>query len=204
MVYNSISLINNEDKDLFFLLNSLALRETIYKKRILKQKSVCDKEVFRMIFDDHAETIRNFLYYKCRDIQQAEDLTQDAFVKLWKNCKKVLFEKAKSYVMKVAQNAFYNELEHKKVILKYNQGAGSSPSFSESPHFLMEEKEFMVKLQQCISNLPDKNREVFLLSRKDKKTYREIAEIVGITQKAVERRMHLALAELKEKIGMKI
>jgi len=169
-----------------------------------QEKSVCDEKNFKMIFDDHSEVIRNFIYYKCRDMQQAEDLTQDAFVKLWKNCKKVVFEKAKSFVMKVAQNAFYNEADHKKVILKYNQGAGAIKSFAHSPEFLMEEKEFMEKLQRSISDLPDKEREVFLLSRKDKKTYREIAVIIGITQKAVERRMHLALLKLREKIDIAI
>ena len=68
----------------------------------------------------------------------------------------------------------------------------------------MEEKEFLKKLQTCISNLPEKEREVFLLSRKDKKTYREIAEIIGITQKAVERRMHLALLKLREQLGFPV
>jgi len=62
----------------------------------------------------------------------------------------------------------------------------------------------LVKLQRSISNLPEKEREVFLLSRKDKKTYREIAEIIGITQKGVERRMHLALLKLKESLGRSI
>ncbi len=172
---------------------------------VTKSKSVCNEKVFKIIFDGYYEVIRNFTYYKCGDIQQAEDLTQDAFVKLWENCSKVIFEKAKSFVMKVAQNLFYNESHHKKVILKYNQEVASSPlSFSNSPEFLMEEKEFMIKLQQSISSLSSKQREVFLLSRKDKKTYREIAEIIGITQKAVERRMHLALMELRKKIGEKI
>lgn len=170
----------------------------------LKQKSVCDEKHFKSIFDMHAETIRNFLYYKCKDLQQAEDLTQDAFIKLWKNCRKVIYTKAKSFVMKVAQNAFYNEMAHEKVILKYNESKKGIRSFAESPEFLMEEKEFMLKLQRSISNLPDKERQVFLLSRKDKKTYREIAEIIGITQKGVERRMHLALLKLREKIGMSI
>jgi RNA polymerase sigma-70 factor (ECF subfamily) len=170
----------------------------------LEQKSVCDEKIFRGLFDVHSETIRNFLYYKCRNVQQAEDLTQDAFLKLWNNCKKVSFEKAKSFVMKVAQNAFFNEVAHDKVILKYNESKKGLQSFVENPEFLMEEKEFMHKLERCISNLPEKEREVFLLSRKDKKTYREIAEIIGITQKAVERRMHLALVKLREKIGMSI
>jgi RNA polymerase sigma-70 factor (ECF subfamily) len=170
---------------------------------MMKNSSVCEENTFKLIFDKHAETIRNFIYYKCGDMQQAEDITQDAFVKLWSNCKKVLAEKAKSFVMKVAQNAFYNEVTHKKVILKYEQQA-TPQVYSQSPEFILEEKEFMIKLNQSISSLPVKQREVFLLSRKDKKTYKEIAEIVGITQKAVERRMHLALVELREKIGRKI
>ncbi|MFK7813089.1 MAG: RNA polymerase sigma factor [Maribacter sp.] len=157
-----------------------------------------------MIFNTHSEVIRNFIYYKCGDMAQAEDLTQDAFVKLWKNCKKVLFEKAKSFVMKVAQNAYYNEYEHKKVVLKYNKNANIKEGHGISPEFVLEEKEFMVKLQQSIANLPEKEREVFLLSRKDKKTYKEIAEIIGISQKGVERRMHLALLKLREKIGTSI
>jgi len=169
-----------------------------------KENSVCEEKNFKMIFDNHSEVIRNFIYYKCGDLQQAEDITQEAFIKLWNNCKKVLLEKAKSFVMKVAQNAFFNEVKHKKVILKYNEAVDTSKLYDHSPEFLMEEKEFLLKLQQCISNLAPKQREVFLLSRKDKKTYREIADIIGITQKAVERRMHLALKELKEKIGFAI
>lgn len=165
------------------------------------KKSVCEEKTFRILFDNHSEVIRNFIYYKCGNMQQAEDITQDAFVKLWKNCKKVVFEKAKSFVMKVAQNAFYNEMDHKKVVLKYNAQANPIRIDGQSPEFLIEEKEFMVKLQRSISELPVKQREVFLLSRKDKKTYREIAEMIGLTQKAVERRMHLALVELREKLG---
>jgi len=106
----------------------------------------------------------HFIYYKCRDLQQAEDITQDAFIKLWKNCAKVVFDKAKSFVMKVAQNAFYNEVDHKKVILKYQQSTGAQKKYALSPDFILEEKEFMVKLQRSISSLPEKEREVFLLS----------------------------------------
>lgn len=169
------------------------------------EKSVCDEVVFAALFDAHAEVIRNFVYYKCKDMQQAEDITQDAFVKLWQNCKKVLFSKARSFVMKVAQNAFFNQVAHDKVILKYNASINTGVrAITESPDFLMEEKEFMQKLERSIADLPEKERVVFLLSRKDKKTYREIAEILGLTQKAVERRMHLALQKLREKLGRAI
>ena len=47
----------------------------------------------------------------------------------------------------------------------------------------------------------EKQKEVFLLSRIEKMKYREIAEMLEISVKAVEKRMHLALLEMKEKIG---
>ncbi|WP_313779588.1 RNA polymerase sigma factor [Flagellimonas onchidii] len=168
----------------------------------MQEKSVCDEEVYKVIFDKHSKVVRNFIYYKCGDMDQAEDIVQDAFIKLWKNCQKVTFKKARSFVLKVAQNAFYNETAHKKVVLKYNASQSfASKVDGQSPEYLLEEKEFMHKLQKSIAELPEKQREVFLLSRKDKKTYREIAEIIGLSQKAVERRMHLALLELRKKIG---
>ena len=71
----------------------------------------------------------------------------------------------------------------------------------ETPEYLLVEKEFLVKIEEAIAALPDKQKEVFLLSRMEKKKYKEIAEILGISVKAVEKRMHLALLEMKEKIG---
>lgn len=168
-----------------------------------RKQSVCQPKTFQWVFDQHSETIRNFIYYRCGNIEQAEDITQEAFIKLWENCKKVLVEKAKSFVMKVAQNAFYKEYQHQKVMLKQTEKP-MPPMESIAPDFLMEEKEFLNRLEKAIADLAPKQREVFLLSRKDKKTYREIAEIIGITQKAVERRMSIALEELRQKIGFKI
>jgi len=140
----------------------------------VKQKSVCNEQYYKMLFEENIEIIRNFIFYKCGDMSAAEDIAQDAFIKLWNNCQKVVFEKAKSFLMKVAQNQFYNEQKHKKVKLNYNKQKYNHQITSSSinnPQFVMEEKEFMKKLETSIADLPAKQREVFLLSRIDKKTY---------------------------------
>ena len=67
--------------------------------------------------------------------------------------------------------------------------------------FLLEEKEFMQKLENAIASLSEKQREVFLLNRIDKKTYTEIAVFLDISKKAVEKRMHNALKVLRKEIG---
>ncbi|GAA4275036.1 RNA polymerase sigma-70 factor [Aquimarina gracilis] len=160
-------------------------------------KSVCEQPVFTQLFETHAEAVRNLIYYKCGDKDQAEDVMQEAFIKLWDNCKKVIFEKAKGFLCTVANNLFLNQVAKQKVRLEYSKIPRSNKNI-ESPDFVMEEKEFMNKLQTAIAELPEGQREVFLLNRIDKKTYNEIAEMLGISVKAVEKRMHNALKQLRK------
>ena len=58
----------------------------------------------------------------------------------------------------------------------------------------------MIKLEKAISSLPERQREVFLLNRIEKKTYREIAELSGVSVKAIEKLMHKALLKLRVEI----
>lgn len=163
------------------------------------ETSVCDEKVYTKIFADHSETLRNYLYYKCGDLQQAEDIAQDAFIKLWKNCKKVVLEKARAFLYTVSKNAFYNQVAHQKIVLEHQQKTTKGID-NETPEFKIEENEFMEKLQNAINELPEGQREVFLLNRIDKKTYKEIAEMLGVSQKAIEKRMHKALVKMRKVI----
>ena len=159
--------------------------------------NVCQEQVFQSIFMTQAERLRNFLYYKTGNLQQAEDLMQDAFSKLWENCAKVVKDKAKSFLFTVANNLFLNQVAHQKVVLKF-ENQGHSQTTNINPQFLLEEQEFKQKLENAISALPEGQRIVFLMNRIDKKKYREIAEELGLSVKAVEKRMHLALSALRK------
>ena len=64
----------------------------------------------------------------------------------------------------------------------------------------MEETEFKAKLDNALNALPDNQRTTFLLNRIDGKKYAEIAELEGVSVKAIEKRMHLALKTLREQI----
>lgn len=165
-----------------------------------ESKSVCEQKTYEALYTSHSKTLFNFIYYKCGDGQLAEDVVQDAFIKLWKNCSKVQFDKARSFLFTVARNLFLNTVAHKKIVLQHEASPVKSIT-NETPEFIMEEQEFMDKLKRTIADLPEKQREVFLLSRIDKKKYSEIAEIVGISIKAVEKRMSLALITLRDKLG---
>ncbi|MCD2258348.1 RNA polymerase sigma factor [Psychroserpens luteolus] len=162
--------------------------------------SICEKYIFEKVYRNYSKMVNNFIYSKCGNRKQAEDLTQDAFIKLWNNCAKVPIEKAKSYLLTLVKNAFFNELDHQKVVLKYQKTKSDSRVNHEDPEFVLREKEFRKELTAAINNLSPKQREVFLLNRIEKKKYREIAEMLDISVKAVEQRMHSALLNLKKSI----
>ncbi len=160
--------------------------------------NVCKEEVFSNIFKANSKTIFNYIYYKFGNEEKAHDAVQEAFVRLWENCAKVKPEKAKSFVYTVANNLYLNVIKAEKVRLKYADK--NLKTTNESPEFIMEENEFRDKLNSALENLPENQRVTFLLNRVDGKKYKEIAAIEGVSVKAIEKRMHLALKNLREKI----
>ena len=96
---------------------------------------ICKENIFSSFFKSHAKSLRNYLYYKFGNEDQAEDITQEAFIKLWQNCADVPLEKAKSYIDTIANNASLNVIAHQKVVLNYAKSSATKESTNESPEF---------------------------------------------------------------------
>ncbi|WP_298120106.1 sigma-70 family RNA polymerase sigma factor [Flavobacterium sp.] len=158
----------------------------------------CKENLFSEFFNNHAKNLRNFLLFKFGNQDHAEDITQEAFIKLWQNCKDVPLEKAKSYIYTIANNSSLNIISHEKVKLNYQKNNSHIDRSNENPEFLLEEKQFKDKLLVAIENLNETQRVAFLMNRIDGKKYYEIAEELNISVKAVEKRIHLALVELRK------
>jgi RNA polymerase sigma-70 factor (family 1) len=164
------------------------------------ENNTCNESSFSIFFKDHVKALRNFLTYKFGNSEQAEDVTQEAFIKLWQNCKEVPLSKAKSFLYTVANNISLNQYAHQKVVLNYEKNFSGSDKTYESPEFIIEEEQFKNKLLSAIQNLNETQRVAFLMNRIDGKKYHEIAEELNISVKAVEKRIHIALVELRKQI----
>jgi RNA polymerase sigma factor (sigma-70 family) len=161
--------------------------------------NICNETLFSSIFEKYSKNLHDFLYYKFGEVYNPKDQVQNAFIKLWENCGKVTPSKAKSFLFTVANNLTINETAHKKVVLKYQQQKPKQHT-NETPEFIMESDEYMQKLQTALSNLSEAQRTAFMLNRIEGKKHREIAELLGISQKAVEKRIYGALKKLREDI----
>lgn len=161
--------------------------------------NICEDRLFESLHSTYAKNLHDFLYYKFGGDLNPKDKVQDAFIKLWQNCHKIMPSKAKSFLFTTANNLMLNAVAHKKVVLKY-QKLPHKTATNESPEFILREKEYNEKLQLALSKLTEAQRVAFLLNRVEGKRFKDIADLLGISTKAVEKRIYGALKKLRKDI----
>lgn len=161
--------------------------------------SVCDEKIYEGLYNKHAKDLHDFCYYKFGENINPEDKVHEAFLKLWEKCKSVPLSKAKSFLFTVINNTALNAIKHQKVVLKFQQQKPKDYT-NESPEFVMEESQFMQRFEKALNKLPEGQRIAFMLNRVEGKKHQEIADMLGISRKAVEKRIYTALDKLREEI----
>lgn len=132
--------------------------------------------------------------------EEAEELVQDFFVKFWEKREQINIETSvKSYVFRSVKNLCLNRIKHEQIKLQHAKHVISE---SEQTDFNDQfvEIDLQKDIDDCIAELPDKRREIFLLSREEGLKYREIAEKMNISVKTVEAQMGLAIKTLRDKL----
>lgn len=134
----------------------------------------------------------------------ADDLCQETFIKVWEMWHKINQDTLKSLLYKIATNLMRNQIKHLSVVYQFQKNNKPHESDSTSADFELRQEEYNQLLEQTLGKIPEKSREVFLMSRIDGLTYNEIAERLGLSVKAIEKRMHLALEIISNKMSVKL
>ena len=154
------------------------------------------KEDFKTCFDNHFDRIRNYIYYRCGDSELATDVAQETFLKIWEKNMDYNPLKIKSLLYKIAKEHWISLYRKQETAVKYRFSL-SWPENSNEIEEKIDYQELKKKYETALQSMPVNQREVFLMSRMDQMTYKEIAENLSISVKAIEKRMHLALTTLK-------
>ena len=137
-----------------------------------------------------------------RSPEVAEELVQEIFTSVWE--RRHIWEPRGSpdqYLYRAARNRALKYLRQQEVRARF-QGklAGALSSRSVTPEELLDESEISIAVQTAIDSLPDRCRDVFLLSREAALTYVEIAEMMEISVKTVETQMGRALKVIRSRL----
>lgn len=144
-------------------------------------------------------------HYACRladgDMDEAEDLVQQAFVKLWEQHARLEVSwSLKSYLYKTVHNACLNRLRSRNVRSKY---LDFNAQQLDTMHTLPDDTspELLERFQRAMDSLPPQCRHIFELSRFETLKYREIADQLGISIKTVETQMGKALRVMRTQLA---
>ena len=151
------------------------------------------KEIFNNYFDD----IRNYIYYRSGDPDLATDIAQETFVRFWEKQFELRGDKTRSLLYKISGNLYVSDYRKQKTALNFKLNIQPA-SEGYTPEDKMQFEELSDQYNIALQNLPEKQRVVFLMSRMDEMKYYEIADTLGLSIKAVEKRMKLALEFLRK------
>jgi RNA polymerase sigma-70 factor (family 1) len=155
---------------------------------------------FKDLFDNHFDSVRNYIYYRSGDSELATDIAQETFLRIWEKQPSSDQNNLTGLLFKIARDKFINQYRKQKVISKFR--LNTKPDFmGRSPEDLMMFEELKGRYEIALGNLPEKQRTVFLMSRMEQLKYNEIAEKLGLSVKAVEKRMNLALVFIRKALG---
>lgn len=160
-----------------------------------------DKQAFmEALFKSFFPLVCKTIYRMVQNTATAEDLAQEVFIKIWNRREALKDVYFKAYLHRAAVNMALDHLDkHKRqgthIPLEDNvvQLPASSGSAEGSYHL----RQTSAHIQQAINGLPEKCREIFVLSRFEEMTYREIAATLKISVKTVENQMITALKKLR-------
>lgn len=160
------------------------------------------KENFKLLYDEYFDAIRRYLYYRSNDSELSTDIAQEVFMRVWE--KQIKYEpgRTKSLLYKMAGDMFVSQIRKNKVADKYRDSVNLEFKSDQSPEQKIEYEELKKHYERSLANLPEKQRTVFLMNRLEEMTYKEIAQRLELSVKAVEKRMSLALSELRKAINI--
>jgi len=183
-------------------------------EELIKKVVQNDEEAFYELFKRYENKIFNLVYRYIGTYHEAEELTQDVFLKVYNSVHKFRGEsKLFTWLYRIAINTCKNYKRKKQptvvsidspVSTRYSRKNSTelfAPRSSE-PENILAEKQKKVIIQQALDSLAPNQKTAFILSKYEGYSYAEIAEIMKISVSAVESLLFRTKQELKKKLLM--
>lgn len=162
-----------------------------------------DKETFKFLFDNYFDAVRRYLFYRSGNDDLATDIAQDTFLRVWEKQIDIELKTAKSLLFKIANDLFISRYRRQQTAFNFFNTFEPTQK-SITPEDEINYKQLKEAYEIALKTMPEKQRVVFLMNRIDEQTYKEMANHLGLSVKAIEKRMSLALDHLKKHLKTQI
>lgn len=162
-----------------------------------------DHAAFNEIWDRYKSKLYTFTLRMLGDREASRDLVSDLFVSIWSKRDAIkLSSSLSSYLYVSARNRAFDLISRRKVEGRYIDSFQDYLDRGEdNADHLIRSKEMAAMIDAEIHALPEKMREIFLLSRETQLSRAEISQRLGVSEETVKNQMHKALKLLKSRLG---
>lgn len=163
-----------------------------------------DERALDVVLRRHWVPLVSYLTRWLRSADTAEDVAQRTFLRFWDRRREWSSEGSlRGLLYRVARNLAISEQRRRsaraRAIDRFAEGAGRRRE--RTPLDAVENRELGRALERAIDALPDRRRETFVLRCVNGLPYREIAEVMGISEQTVANQLSRALATLRESLA---
>jgi len=163
---------------------------------------------YERIYDQFARKVLNFIYRMVNSLEEAEDLTQETFVTVYQKLGSLKDNsKFEPWLFRIARNFVYQRYRSRPpavlsvdAVDEDGQPVTQLVDERKTPDEAFQAGELERVVQEVIEGLPEKYREVFVLSAIHKFSYQEIAETVGRSVPSVKTDIHRARLEVRKRV----
>ena len=161
-----------------------------------------DESAFDAVFRAHYQRLVRMAESIVGERGSAEEIAQEVMLELWRRRESLQVEQSfGAYLIRATRNRALNHVRHQRIVARELDAATIEVPESPGTDADMLGVELEQVVRKAIAALPERCREVFELSRVQGLTYVEIAAVLEISVKTVEKRMGQALSELRERLG---
>lgn len=170
--------------------------------RIIKRVKEGDKEAFRELLEAYEKKIYGFIYSMISESYVSQDLTQETFIKVYKNLR--MYDETREFspwIFGIAKNETFKYLnKSKKVsVVELNENVSLKGTHNEnSIEGLLERRERYKEMCRIVNELPKKYSDIIILKYFSGLSYKEISTRLNIPEKKVESRLYIARKAIRK------
>ncbi len=173
-------------------------------KKIWGKIQLKDRIAFKQLFDEYYSSLCFYAHSIINDIDLSQDIVSDCFVRIWEKKETIeISSSIKHYLLLSVRNSIYSYLrspENRKTDIDSIKNKLEAIPIEE---YNLEKEANIKYLSSLIEKLPEQRKKILKLAAYNGKTYREIAQMLGITENTVNKQMSRAYRFLREQLEAK-
>ena len=160
-----------------------------------------DLEAFDLIFKKYSDRLYGFVLNYLKTKEETEELVQDVFLKIWENREKLRKNSTlKSFLFTIAYHEMCTLFRRKKLYEQFYKEIGYTGNSSNEMEDRLDYQSALGQVDRIIEKLPEKQRIIFIKSRKEGKSTKEIAEEMNLAPGTVDNNISSALKFIRKHI----